>query len=84
MVPLVEEDQTCDPNALKYVNRLSDFLFTAARWVNFCEGKDEILYRQPARRNTSDTTSSLTGVGTARPQRSRVTRSLQLEEEENK
>jgi ATP:cob(I)alamin adenosyltransferase len=46
VVPLVVEDHTCDPNALKYLNRLSDFFFVAARWVNYCEGQDEIEYRR--------------------------------------
>lgn len=46
VVPLVVEDYTCDPNALKYLNRLSDFFFVAARWVNYCEGQEEIEYRR--------------------------------------
>lgn len=44
MVPLVH-DESIDPAALAYVNRLSDYLFTAARFVNYCEGKDEVQYR---------------------------------------
>jgi len=39
----------CDPNASKYLNRLSDFFFTAARWSNFCDGLDEVQYRRPIR-----------------------------------
>ena len=62
LVPLVMDDQTCDPNALKYLNRLSDYFFVAARWVNFVEGQDEIQYQ----RESPGTT-----------QRQRVTRSLQ-------
>lgn len=62
MVPLVVEDQTCDPNAMKYLNRLSDYFFVSARWVNFCEGQPEIQYQ----RDTPQTT-----------QRQRVARSLQ-------
>lgn len=46
MVPLVQEEETCDPDALSYVNRLSDYLFTAARYVNFCDGSDETQYRK--------------------------------------
>ena len=46
MVPLVQEEETCDPDALTYVNRLSDYLFTAARYVNFCDGSDETQYRK--------------------------------------
>ena len=52
VVPLVVDEQTCDPNALRYLNRLSDFFFVAARWVNFCEGKDEIQYRRQGSNNT--------------------------------
>jgi len=40
---------TCDPNALKYLNRLSDFFFTAARYVNYVQGREEIIYRRPTR-----------------------------------
>ena len=39
----------CDPNASKYLNRLSDFFFTAARWTNFKEGRTEIQYRRAQR-----------------------------------
>jgi len=52
LVPLVQ-DGLCDPNAMAYVNRLSDFLFTAARFVNYNSnggaGANEILYRRPHR-----------------------------------
>ena len=41
--------QVCDPNAMRYLNRLSDFFFTAARWVNYREGKEEIQYRREYR-----------------------------------
>ncbi|KAG7338972.1 cobalamin adenosyltransferase [Nitzschia inconspicua] len=61
LVPLVVDEATCDPNALRYLNRLSDFFFVAARWVNFCEGHEEIEYR----RETAET-----------KQRERVHRSL--------
>ena len=46
MVPLVQEEETCDPAALAYVNRLSDYLFTAARFVNYCEERDELQYKR--------------------------------------
>lgn len=45
VLPLVR-DGVCDPNGLQYLNRLSDFLFTAARWTNFCEGIEEVQYRR--------------------------------------
>jgi cob(I)alamin adenosyltransferase len=64
-VTLVVDHRTCDPNALKYLNRLSDFLFTASRWVNFCEGQQEIQYRRDSPKSS---------------QRERVARSLQQEE----
>lgn len=48
VVGLVADD-VCDPNALKYLNRLSDFFFTAARWTNYKEGRTEIQYRRAQR-----------------------------------
>ncbi len=36
------KEQTVRPELYKYLNRLSDYLFTAARWVNFQEGVEEI------------------------------------------
>jgi cob(I)alamin adenosyltransferase len=47
-VKLVEA-KVCDPNALKYLNRLSDFFFAAARYANFKEGKSDTLYCLPHR-----------------------------------
>jgi len=40
------DDGVCDPINLKYLSRLSYFFFTAARWVNYCEGIEEIEYRR--------------------------------------
>lgn len=45
VVPLVRAG-FCDSNAAKYLNRLSDFFFTAARWANYCDGKEELQYRR--------------------------------------
>ena len=45
VVPLVVDHKTCDPNALRYLNRLSDFFFVSARWVNYKEGQEEIEYK---------------------------------------
>lgn len=39
----------CDPNAMRYLNRLSDFFFTAARYVNYKNGNEEIQYRRAFR-----------------------------------
>ena len=68
VLPLVREG-VCDPNALKYLNRLSDFLFTAARWSNFCDGREETQYRRPIR---------------GAKQRNRVTVSLREEKKEGR
>mmetsp|Transcript_5851 Transcript_5851/g.7821 ORF Transcript_5851/g.7821 Transcript_5851/m.7821 type:complete len:375 (+) Transcript_5851:244-1368(+) len=32
---------------VEYLNRLSDYFFTAARWTSYCEGRDEIVYKRP-------------------------------------
>ncbi|KAL3937521.1 MAG: hypothetical protein SGBAC_007395 [Bacillariaceae sp.] len=48
VLPLVRDDQTCDPHAMKYLNRLSDFFFVAARWVNYCHGEPETQYQRHA------------------------------------
>ena len=47
-VPLVTGGDV-DPNALRYLNRLSDYLFSAARFCNFAEGREEIRYRRAKR-----------------------------------
>jgi cob(I)alamin adenosyltransferase len=51
VIPLVVREQgaLCDPHALKYLNRLSDFFFAAARWANLNEKRDEVMYRRPAK-----------------------------------
>jgi cob(I)alamin adenosyltransferase len=51
VVELVE-DGVCDPNAVRYLNRLSDFLFVAARWISERQGGDEILYKKPSKTST--------------------------------
>ncbi|XP_046548721.1 corrinoid adenosyltransferase-like isoform X2 [Haliotis rubra] len=40
-------DGEIDEEALKFLNRLSDFLFTAARYTCMKEGKTEKIYRRP-------------------------------------
>lgn len=35
-----------DPKVLEYVNRLSDYLFAAARYINFINGVAEVVWRQ--------------------------------------
>jgi cob(I)alamin adenosyltransferase len=44
---ILVEQKVCDPHALKYLNRLSDFFFSAARYANYVEGKPDLLYRLP-------------------------------------
>mmetsp|Transcript_19258 Transcript_19258/g.27448 ORF Transcript_19258/g.27448 Transcript_19258/m.27448 type:complete len:373 (+) Transcript_19258:72-1190(+) len=36
----------CDTEILRYINRLSDFFFTAARYANEVEKREEILYKR--------------------------------------
>lgn len=37
--------ETINPTAIKYLNRLSDLLFVAARYINTTQGAAEILWR---------------------------------------
>jgi len=46
MVQLAGQE-TVDPALLAYMNRLSDFLFVLARWVNHREGGTETLWKAP-------------------------------------
>lgn len=46
IVPLITEELV-DDQVLRYVNRLSDYLFTIARYAAFLEGKKETIYIQP-------------------------------------
>lgn len=39
-------DGDCDPNVMKYLNRLSDYLFIAARYCSQTEGKAEVLWEK--------------------------------------
>lgn len=45
--PLVREGQL-DGGVLAFLNRLSDFLFQAARWAALKEGKEETVYKKGA------------------------------------
>ncbi|XP_072031458.1 corrinoid adenosyltransferase MMAB-like isoform X2 [Amphiura filiformis] len=45
LVPLVESQQL-DPKVARYFNRLSDFLFTVARYAALSEGREETIYRK--------------------------------------
>jgi len=45
MVELAAEPgEHVSPEALRYINRLSDFLFVASRWVNALDGNGDILW----------------------------------------
>ena len=45
ITPLARDEQ-CDRACAVYLNRLSDYLFTAARFVAMKEGKEEVIYRK--------------------------------------
>ena len=37
------------PPALKYINRLSDYLFTSARYANFLHGEEDVSWKSRLR-----------------------------------
>lgn len=45
LIVALDEDQKVKPNILVFINRLSDYLFTLARYVNFMEGALEVPWR---------------------------------------
>eukprot|EP01094_Clydonella_sp_ATCC50884_P006519 TRINITY_DN1573_c1_g1_i1.p1 TRINITY_DN1573_c1_g1~~TRINITY_DN1573_c1_g1_i1.p1 ORF type:complete len:282 (+),score=82.53 TRINITY_DN1573_c1_g1_i1:49-846(+) len=53
LVPLVRESRTPDA-VLSYLNRLSDFLFVAARYVAMVEGKKEKVYKKERAKGQKD------------------------------
>lgn len=40
------EDEFVDPAVRAYINRLSDYLFAAARYANFVAGVEEVIWQQ--------------------------------------
>ena len=40
---VAQDGETVNPAAIRFVNRLSDFLFVAARWVND-KGRADVLW----------------------------------------
>lgn len=40
------EQEYVDPAVTAYINRLSDYLFIAARYLNFIQGIDEVVWKQ--------------------------------------
>lgn len=49
MMVTLADDTDVNPDALAYINRLSDFLFVAARWCND-QGADDVLWEPGASR----------------------------------
>lgn len=46
LVQLDHEEGMVNPSALRFVNRLSDYLFTLARWTNYRLGSEETAWIQ--------------------------------------
>jgi cob(I)alamin adenosyltransferase len=46
MVEVREQYPHIDENCLKFINRLSDYLFTLARYDTYINNKDEIIYKK--------------------------------------
>jgi len=49
VVPLVKEENT-NPETLRYLNRLSDLLFTLARYAAKLDGRKETIYFRPVKK----------------------------------
>jgi len=52
-VVVVVGEGECDKEAGKYMNRLSDFLFTISRVASKVEGKEETIYTRPDKENVN-------------------------------
>ena len=46
VVSLMEEEDGINEIVLQYINRLSDYFFVVARWMNYCEGEPEVYYKR--------------------------------------
>jgi cob(I)alamin adenosyltransferase len=46
---MLQEIEAINPEALRYLNRLSDWLFVAARMANVRAGRSETVWQSPAR-----------------------------------
>lgn len=49
LVTALRADDTINAGALRYLNRLSDYLFVLARWANRQAGEPEFLWEKPAK-----------------------------------
>ena len=54
VVPLVSDGEM-DTEPFRFLNRLSDYLFTIARYAAFKEGKEEFIYKRPSQKNKQQT-----------------------------
>ncbi|XP_059175972.1 corrinoid adenosyltransferase MMAB-like [Physella acuta] len=61
MAPLVR-DKEIDVETLKFVNRLSDYLFMAARYCAMKEGREEKIYTRVSRQDPNDRSARNTGT----------------------
>ncbi|MEM6926504.1 MAG: cob(I)yrinic acid a,c-diamide adenosyltransferase [Myxococcota bacterium] len=55
---LVQEQPDLADSSLRYLNRLSDLLFVAARWAAHQSGQAEVTWRNPANRARSGASAS--------------------------
>jgi cob(I)alamin adenosyltransferase len=45
-VVVIQQEGDVEHSVLKYLNRLSDYLFTAARYAAMKDGKEEVIYKK--------------------------------------
>jgi cob(I)alamin adenosyltransferase len=45
-VVVIQQEGDVEHSVLKYLNRLSDYLFTAARYASMKDGKEEVIYKK--------------------------------------
>jgi len=46
IIALSQTGEYVDPNAIRFVNRLSDYLFILSRYINHANGTDEVYWQQ--------------------------------------
>ena len=42
----LSDEEYVDPAVITYINRLSDYLFIAARYFNFLKGEEEVVWKK--------------------------------------